>query len=56
MWQRDFYEHIIRNEDEYRRIAEYIINNPMKWDLDNMNPLKNKENSISATEVVRLIC
>jgi putative transposase len=43
IWQRDFYEHIIRNDDEYRRIAAYIINNPGKWDLDKINPLNYKE-------------
>jgi len=30
-WQRNYYEHIIRNEDDYIRIAEYINNNPAKW-------------------------
>jgi len=32
--QRDYYEHIIRNEQEYQRISEYIINNPSKWNGD----------------------
>jgi REP element-mobilizing transposase RayT len=31
VWQRNYYEHIIRNEHSYRRISEYIINNPAKW-------------------------
>ena len=44
IWQRDFYEHIIRNDDEYQRIAAYIINNPRKWDLDKINPVNYKEN------------
>lgn len=34
IWQRSFYEHIIRNEDDYQRIAEYIENNPAKWEED----------------------
>ncbi|MFA6868645.1 MAG: transposase [Bacteroidales bacterium] len=34
VWQRNYYEHIIRNEKSYVRIAEYIINNPAKWTLD----------------------
>jgi REP element-mobilizing transposase RayT len=34
IWQRNYYEHIIRNEKSYVRIAEYIINNPAKWTLD----------------------
>ena len=31
IWQRNYYEHIIRNENEYYRIIEYIKNNPQKW-------------------------
>jgi len=31
LWQRNYYEHIIRNEQSYHRISEYIINNPAKW-------------------------
>ncbi len=31
VWQRDYYEHIIRNYDDLNRIRRYIINNPLKW-------------------------
>ncbi len=31
VWQRNYYEHIIRDEKDYNRIQEYIINNPLKW-------------------------
>lgn len=34
LWQRNYYEHIIRNEQSYQRISEYIINNPAKWEGD----------------------
>lgn len=34
LWQRNYYEHIIRNEKSYRTISEYIINNPAKWQDD----------------------
>ncbi|MGP8217722.1 MAG: transposase [Bacteroidia bacterium] len=34
LWQRDYYEHIIRNEESYQNIANYIINNPAKWKDD----------------------
>jgi len=37
-WQRNFYEHVIRNEDDLDEIREYIVNNPLKWDLDSENP------------------
>ncbi len=31
IWHRNYYEHIIRNEKEYKRIANYIKNNPKNW-------------------------
>ncbi len=34
VWQRNYYEHIIRDEQSYQRIAEYIVNNPEKWQAD----------------------
>ncbi len=34
LWQRDFYEHIIRHEVDLKRIREYIITNPVSWGLD----------------------
>jgi REP element-mobilizing transposase RayT len=34
VWQRNFYEHIIRNEQSYHTISHYIINNPAKWNND----------------------
>lgn len=37
VWQRNYYEHIIRGEDELNRIREYIINNPAQWDNDRNN-------------------
>jgi len=38
VWQRSFYEHIIRGESEYKQIAEYILFNTSKWELDRENP------------------
>jgi REP element-mobilizing transposase RayT len=34
LWQRNYYEHIIRDEQSYQRISEYIINNPKNWKDD----------------------
>ena len=34
LWQRNYYEHIIRNEIELKQIREYIMNNPLKWKFD----------------------
>jgi len=38
LWQRNYYEHVIRNEDELNEIRQYIIDNPAKWDMDEENP------------------
>jgi putative transposase len=38
IWQRNYYEHIIRNEDELQKIRDYIRGNPMKWAYDEENP------------------
>lgn len=35
LWQRNYWEHIIRNEQSYHRISNYIIENPRKWVQDN---------------------
>jgi len=34
VWQRNYYEHIIRNEDAYLKIAEYVQTNPQRWKDD----------------------
>jgi len=34
VWQRNYHEHIIRNEQSYQNIADYIVNNPAKWNAD----------------------
>lgn len=34
VWQKSFYDHIIRNEDEYLRVWQYIDENPLKWETD----------------------
>jgi REP element-mobilizing transposase RayT len=38
VWQRNYYEHIIRTEDSLARIREYIAGNPLRWHLDRENP------------------
>jgi len=38
IWQRSYYEHIIRNEDEHERIHLYIESNPVNWMDDDENP------------------
>jgi putative transposase len=38
IWQRNYYERIIRNEDELSEIREYILYNPLQWQFDRGNP------------------
>lgn len=40
VWQRSYYEHAIRDEDEQLRIAAYILNNPGRWAQDHENPVQ----------------
>lgn len=37
VWQRNYYEHIIRDDDSYYRISAYIKNNPVNWEKDDYN-------------------
>ena len=37
LWQSNYHDHIIRNENEYRRISDYIIRNPIEWNEDTLN-------------------
>ena len=37
LWQRNYYEHIIRNQADYERIANYILTNPSNWAQDEEN-------------------
>jgi REP element-mobilizing transposase RayT len=34
IWQRNYYEHVIRNDEDLRRIREYIVNDPARWSDD----------------------
>ena len=43
LWQRNYYEHVIRDEPSLNRIREYIVNNPLIWELDQENPERKGE-------------
>ena len=43
VWQRNYYEHIIRDDQDLNQIREYIINNPLKRELDSEPPDNIKE-------------
>lgn len=38
IWQRNYYDHVIRDDIDLQRIHEYIMNNPMQWELDQLHP------------------
>ena len=38
LWQRNYYEHVIRNEELLRQIRQYIADNPAQWEFDRENP------------------
>ena len=38
LWQRNYYEHIIRNQEAMNKIRQYIINNPLSWSIDQLHP------------------
>ncbi|WP_216640909.1 hypothetical protein [Thermus scotoductus] len=38
VWQRNYYEHIIRHERALNAIRRYIAENPLRWHLDRYNP------------------
>ncbi len=39
VWQRNYYEHIVRDQRDLERIREYIFNNPLNWESDTENVL-----------------
>jgi len=43
LWQRNYYEHIIRDEESLNKIREYIMNNPLSWSTDRENPQRKGE-------------
>ena len=40
VWQRNFYETVIRSPNDYKRISNYILNNPKNWEKDEFNEVK----------------
>ncbi len=46
VWQRNYYEHIIRDKGDLNKIREYIIHNPTQWAQDEENPVNIKPETI----------
>jgi REP element-mobilizing transposase RayT len=40
LWQRNYYEHVIRDEGALNRIRRYVDDNPARWEFDDENPRK----------------
>ena len=49
LWQRNYYERIIRNDDEMNLIRQYIIDNPLQWNIDENNPVNIKQDQSAHT-------
>ena len=49
VWQRNYYEHVIRDDDGLNRIREYIINNPANWQDDEENQNTHKIGCLAAS-------
>ena len=43
LWQRNYYERVIRNDIELKQIREYIVENPIKWETDENHPDATKQ-------------
>jgi REP-associated tyrosine transposase len=41
IWQRNYYEHVIRNPDDFKKTSAYIRLNPARWEFDLHNPNRN---------------
>jgi putative transposase len=48
VWQRNYFEHIIRNDESLQRIRQYIHENPARWEFDRENPLATRPESKDA--------
>jgi putative transposase len=46
IWQRNYHEHVIRNEESLNEIRRYIQQNPLRWSLDRENPTNIRENRV----------
>ena len=48
LWQRNYFEHVIHNEESLNRIRQYILDNPARWDFDRENPRATQPESAEA--------
>ena len=48
VWQRNYYEHIVRNDDALTRIRGYVLTNALRWELDCENPARKNADKFDA--------
>jgi putative transposase len=49
LWQRNYYERIVRSDDELSRMSKYIENNPMQWAMDRENDDRTGEDAFESS-------
>ena len=38
LWQRNYFEHVVRSDESLTKIRQYILDNPARWEFDRENP------------------
>jgi putative transposase len=56
VWQRNYYEHVIRNEDDLNDIRQYVLDNPVKWDIDENNLDRQIEHTVKGKPQGEQVC
>ena len=51
LWQRNYHDRIIRDEDELNRILEYILENPAAWETDQENPERRADSNSAQSDM-----
>jgi len=49
LWQRNYWEHIIRDDKEHQGLEQYIIDNPEKWAEDRLNDVADNQTNATTT-------
>ena len=47
LWQRNYYEHVVRDDESFRRVRQYIVDNPAQWIFDRENPMSEASRDVS---------
>ncbi len=55
VWQRNYYEHIVRNEDDFNRIIKYIADNPLNWYNDEHHSWAGTRRAVPLTDAERRV-